>query len=213
MLFIGDVHGKTDKYLDIVNNTDQFSIQLGDFAFNYDCFAALKEPNKHFMIHGNHDNIDILNLDPPSNFLGKFGTVKIEGYDITFCSGAFSIDKVWRIQNFYMTGQKSFWDGEELSWKEGVDFLTHFAKIKPEIVATHSCPQEVSKLIGNPETLRAFGHDPETFKTSTQSLLQQAFELHRPALWVHGHMHIDYRMTIKGTEFVGLGELSTYVID
>ena len=78
---------------------------------------------------------------------------------------------------------------------------------------THTCPQEIAKLIGRPGALRNFGFNPETFTTNTQLALQSCFEAHQPKLWIYGHFHQDIAFEYKGTLFVCLDEFQSMDFD
>lgn len=64
--FIGDVHGKFNKYIDILkNNNYNISIQVGDFGIG---FADIEYPTElgsnNFFIRGNHDNPHVCKNHP-----------------------------------------------------------------------------------------------------------------------------------------------------
>jgi len=200
--FLGDVHQKYTK-LNAILETKSPVVQVGDLGFFYPKW--LDDYDFRFLA-GNHDNWDVLTTNPPDSYLGRFG---FRQYPIPyfFISGAYSIDYKIRLQQEYTNGQKTFWPNEQLSWKEGIDMLDLYGKIKPEVVVSHTCPREVANIIGNPAVLRAFGYDPATFTTSQQELLQQAFEFHQPRLWVLGHMHQSISINVKNTHFRVLSEL------
>ena len=200
MYFLGDVHQKYTQ-LNAILETNSPIIQVGDLGFFYP--EWLDEYDFRF-IGGNHDQWDILTVDPPKSYLGRFGYLEQE--NIFFISGAFSIDWQYRMQQEYTSGQKTYFSQEQLSWKEGVDMLNLYGKIKPDMVVSHTCPREVANAIGSPGILAQFGFDPTTFTTSTQELLQQAFEIHQPKLWVFGHFHRNRTLTINNTKFVCLAE-------
>ena len=80
LTIIGDCHGKYDKYKEIVNNT-KFSIQLGDFGFNYSILDEI-DPSCHKIVAGNHDNYDKMENYP--HFCGDFGILELNGIEAFF---------------------------------------------------------------------------------------------------------------------------------
>jgi len=199
---IGDVHGNIDKpsskgysYLDLINNAE-YSVQVGDLGFDYSALEGI-DPKKHVVIGGNHDNYDNLS----SHFLGDFGTYKFPGFEFFYIRGALSVDKDRRIQG------TEWWPEEELSYGQGMEAIEAFSQAKPQIVITHDVPTPIihhkkegdDPLITNQMKLRP---------SKTNSILEQAWEAHKPKLWIFGHHHNDWRRNIEGTTFICLGELS-----
>ena len=69
-------------------------------------------------------------------------------------------------------------------------------------MATHDVPDQVVRRIVGPRAKYS-----NFYKSLTCQALDNFFEIHRPAVWLHGHHHISYREAYGGTEFIGLGEL------
>lgn len=208
MLIIGDVHGKYKEYLAITDKVDA-SIQIGDLGYQ-NHLVEFKHKN-HKFITGNHDNHETdYNL---KNCLGRFGFTKLKGFKFFFVSGGFSIDKKFR-QNAHFTGKwpKTYFENEELSYKECNDCLDLYTKTRPEIVLSHEAPRSIVNRFTNQDILANYGFNPSTFTTSTSELLSQMFEIHQPKLWIFGHYHRSWREIINGTQFILLDELETVEI-
>lgn len=189
MILIGDVHGKFNEYLRIIQD-EESSIQLGDFGVGFPKYRPFNIPEQHRFIRGNHDNPDVCRQHP--NYLGEFGYTD---KDIFFVSGAYSIDKDWRIEGV------SWWNDEELSYTQGQECIDLYKKIKPKIMVSHDCPESLCSS--------QFCEHKEMIKTRTGQFLQMMFEYHSPKLWVFGHYHTSFKKVIGGTEFVCLAELET----
>lgn len=187
MLFIGDVHGLSDTYFDIINGTDEPTIQVGDMGIGFTDYPESWNPKDKF-IRGNHDNPSLCRAHP--NYLGEFGLTK-EG--IFYFSGAISIDKAYRVEG------KSWWPDEELSWSQCVSAISLYEKVKPEIVVSHDSP--MSSWLPSHHKLD---------RTRTNQCLAEMLSIHRPSLWVHGHHHIRYKLNYQGCTFVGLPECGTF---
>jgi len=188
-LVIGDIHGKTDEYLKIINRC-QSSIQLGDYGFSYDSFKEI-DPKFHVFFAGNHDNFDIVDSCP--NYLGRFGYTSFNGISFFFVGGAYSIDQWARTEG------KSWWKKEELSYKESSKCLDEYVKCQPDIVLSHDCPGIVSAAMFN-----------KTDRTRTRQLLGEMFARWKPRYWLFGHWHESKRVEINGTKFICLAELETF---
>ena len=84
--------------------------------------------------------------------------------------------------------------------------------VQPQLVITHEAPTVVMEKIANPQILKGFGF-PEGWKSNTQQLLQQMYEVYQPQIWVHGHIHVGRRNQIDNTLFISLQELGYVDID
>jgi len=198
---ISDVHGKYDKYLDVVADCD-YSVQLGDFGFEYGCLNQLSQ-DRHKICLGNHENYD---HRPTGYDLGDYGIATLGSHEFFYVRGGFSLDLQSRIQHEQITGVKSWWSNEQLSVKECEDCLELYNREKPDVVMSHSCPAEISNIIGMPGFLRSFGWS-EDMTTQTQHLLQFMFEDWQPKIHIFGHMHRNWEQTINGTKFICINEL------
>ena len=206
---IGDVHGKYREYCKVAQGAE-FSLQLGDMGFNYGVMDFEKKffklsDDKHKFFGGNHDNYDT--YDKVESALGHWGSYELGSVNFFFIRGAYSIDKVSRQCHYQQTHSKIWWEAEELNYTEANKCVHEYAQVRPDLVITHACPFSVAKIVGNPEVLRLFGHDPDTFQTNTQRLLQACFEIHQPKQWYYGHFHINRKTELKGTKFRCIDEL------
>ena len=93
---IGDLHGKYKRYHEIIREKDRhpYTVQLGDFGFNYETLLNV-DPKNHVFVGGNHDNYEKVKNVP--NYLGDFGQmVNFNGLDFFYYRGAYSIDRQYR---------------------------------------------------------------------------------------------------------------------
>lgn len=182
MRFIGDVHGKMDKYRAIALEGG-ISIQLGDFGAGFVSLPNM--PDGHRFIRGNHDSPDVCRQSP--NWI-------IDGCSedgMFFLGGAHSIDKHRRIPGV------SWWEDEELSYGELERIIDDYAKERPEVVISHTCPLTViSDLFG----ARPIG-------SRTEQAMSAMLDVHKPDLWIFGHWHKSVNKVIDGTRFICLAEL------
>lgn len=207
---VGDVHGKRTQYLELVkqaNAQGMHTLQVGDLGFSYEYNRLLaddsfdKERNKFFM--GNHDCYSMAS-DVTSFCLGDYGQVTMNGVSFFFVRGAFSIDKKYR-----KVGLDWFYE-EELPLSEFDKVLELYLQHKPDMVVSHDCPDSVGhdNVLKRPEVLLEFGHDPSTFWTNTQMLLQKMLNEHKPKYWYFGHYHKNWESEFRGTKFRCLAELA-----
>lgn len=208
---IGDLHGKYSKYLDIIKNYE-YSIQVGDFGFNYRCLDQI-DPLRHIFIPGNHDNYDALFHIP--HYRGDFGQLfKLsESFNPFFIRGAFSIDGEYRRQAEMAGGPKTWWKEEELTRQQMELCVAQYEKTKPQLVVSHDCPLSISRRFSNSPILKNYGFDPETFQTNTGLLLEELFRIHQPRMWIFGHHHKHYDEVVNGCRFVCLRELEVLEIE
>jgi len=215
---ISDVHGKRPQYLKLVekaNAEGMYTLQLGDLGFAYEYRRLLENENFNTDMNkffgGNHDAYNLLcnrlgnsSLPSLSSFcLGDYGSVNLNGVSLFFVRGAFSIDKKYRSIGI------DWFPEEELDSLEFDAVIDAYKAAKPELVVTHDCPDSVGhdNVLKNPDVLREFGFNPNTFSTRTQVLLQRLFTAHQPQKWVFGHYHKNWTSTVNGTEFQCLDEL------
>lgn len=194
-------------------------------------------PTHHKLLPGNHDNYSIRQvhsidphaaqvLDPygkyvvnhgivytythlPENFIGNYGVWKVPetkpggayGDSIFFVRGAWSIDFAYR------TLGRDIWVNEELTQEEFERAIQLYAEIKPSIVVTHTCPQEVEKHL-----ILGFS-DGRPIKTRTGDGLQRMYEIHKPKLWIFGHHHQEFDRIMDGCRFVCLDEMAFLCFD
>jgi predicted phosphodiesterase len=198
---ISDVHGKFQQYEKLTKTCDE-SIQVGDMGFDYSYLNKHIDPKKHKFFKGNHDLYTEHQDAKPHHLLKDFGM--IDEYPIFIIRGAWSIDWLYRTPGF------DWFENEELSENEFDQCLEEYKKAKPNIVLSHTCPQEVKlDILDNCDTL-SNGKD---YLTRTELRLQDMFDYHRPHLWIFGHWHIKYNKNFNGTKFLCTPELGYVDID
>lgn len=203
MLFIGDVHGKFDRYKKIIKNHPK-TIQVGDMGVGFyrmigsdrkaernPPFDAMAKGNHRF-IRGNHDN-------PKACRQQKFWIPDghVEG-DMMFIGGADSIDKAYRIEGL------SWWRDEQLDYAQWCDCFDKYMDHKPRIMVTHDCPYTIYWHLHD----RVF----DTLDDRTSQSFDLFWRYHKPELWIFGHHHKSFDKVIDGTRFVCLDELETMEI-
>jgi hypothetical protein len=207
--FIGDVHGKYDRYKRLIAGVPQ-SIQVGDMGVGFrrwphgearpnppfDAMAA----GDHRFIRGNHDNPRVCKNQ---RFWITDGHIE-DG--MMFIGGAVSTDKeeAQRVEDY------SWWPDEELSTTELNALVDKYIETKPRIMVTHDCPEEVASIIGT--RVPAIGMNKLSVPSRTRLALQEMWVSHYPNLWIFGHYHMSFdhvlhRGTKVGTRFVCLSEL------
>lgn len=193
--FIGDVHGKYQQYKTLIKSTPN-TIQVGDMGIGFrrwphgefssnPPYDAMVETNARF-IRGNHDNPDVCARH--TQWIPD-GTIQD---DVMFIGGAFSIDRIYRNEDF------NWWKNEELNEEVFLRLLEIYNTSKPTVMVTHDCPLSVIPMMHS--------HHWDD-KSITQVSLQKMLEAHKPKLWVYGHHHKSFDMVIEGTRFVCLAEL------
>ena len=196
MIFIGDVHGKWDKYFSLLETIKDKSIQLGDFGMGFHP-TPLPWNKKHVFIRGNHDNPDICRKH--SNYLGEYGITE-DG--IFYVGGAFSIDKQYRLNYQAVTGKQVWWANEQIDKKYHAEILYLYDKEKPKIVATHDCPACIRKQLSDVK---------DQFKNDTSDILfEKMFKIHKPKLWIFGHYHKSAKIILDKITFICLNELERF---
>jgi hypothetical protein len=206
--FIGDVHGKTDRYQKILRQkfVGQRTFQVGDMGIGFKGVPGLHKDimtsGDHKWIRGNHDD--------PEKCKGLYGYMGDYGYlpedKLFFLGGAYSIDYAWRVPGV------SWWAGEENSMEQLQKAIDLFIEVKPEYVVSHDCPSRISEYMLQ-VVIPGFRNEKlECMHSRTAAALQQMLDIHMPKEWVFGHYHIDQSFTWRGTKFTCVSELSTYTI-
>jgi predicted phosphodiesterase len=198
LVILGDVHGKYRRLHEILRKKNKYPriVQVGDFGFDYATLDNISV-NQFVFFGGNHDNYDKINSCP--NNLGDYGYVEnFGGCSFFFIRGAYSIDKMYRTIGI------DWWKNEELDATNFENALALYSSIKPNIMLTHDCPLDMYDYLLEPWQQR--------FNNRTSYFLQQCFEVHQPKLWVFGHFHKSFDMTLKGTYFKCVNELEIYKI-
>jgi len=194
---IGDVHGKYKRYHEIIREKDrhEYTIQIGDFGLNNYNTLDNVDYNKHRIILGNHDNPDLAKQYP--HFNGDYGyTVNFNGFDYFWYRGAYSIDKEWRTAGY------NWFFNEEVSIDQFIKARELYRDIKPDIMITHDCPQDI--------VLQMLKPGDRVFENNTSWALQELFNIHQPKMWFFGHWHKSRQIQHGNTKFICLDELETY---
>jgi hypothetical protein len=194
---IGDVHGKYKRYHEIIREQDRhpYTIQLGDFGFDYSTLDNV-DPKNHKFIGGNHDNYDKVIVVP--HYLGDFGYTTLNDVDFFYYRGAWSIDQIYRTIGI------DWWEQEQVNIEGFMKARELYRQIKPDIVLTHDCPESVTPYLLPPGS--------RIFQQNTGWALQELFNIHQPKRWFFGHYHRSWNMNISGTDFRCLNELETELL-
>lgn len=200
----GDCHNKINELLSIIPENGVM-LQIGDLSFQYDFLDSVSS-NKFRFFCGNHDNIDKAYNYP--HCLGKFGYHLFGGVAFFHLSGAFSIDWQMRIKHEQKTGEKVWWENEQLSYKELEQALEMYSQIKPDLVIAHDAPRSVVRKVFDGNILKGFGYDPDTFTTHTSEALETMINIHKPKTFIHGHYHKNVKTIIDDVEYICLDELN-----
>lgn len=195
MIIIGDVHGKLAEYKKIID-TCESSICVGDFGFQYEWDWYLKNVANssvgfHYINPGNHDFGPY--MSDKSISLGNYS--QFWKQNIFTVRGAFSIDKVYRMQD------RDWFSNEELTYQEGLEAFDVYCEMKPKIVISHDCPQFIRE-----SWFKIYD------KSNTSNLLQAMWEEHEPEIWIFGHHHKSKSELLGNTMFRCLAELETIEI-
>ena len=193
---IGDVHGKYSNYLKLIQNVD-FSIQLGDFGFDYSVLDEKISPEIHKILGGNHDNYERQTdqfIKQTPHFLKDFGILEVPQIgQIFYVRGGFSIDYKNRQIGI------NWWPDEEVSQSVAMQIIDLYKETKPTLMISHECPANINNFVSN------FSDIKPSF---TSLLLQELYDMHQPDVWFFGHHHKDWIKHIGNTEFNCLNELS-----
>ena len=193
--FIGDVHGEFDEYTRIVAGSPQgHSIQLGDFGLGF-VDPPKMWPNDRF-IRGNHDNPELAKNHPNWIPDGSFD----EQHSMYFIGGGLSIDQSRRVEG------KTWWRDEELSFDELYTIFDRVLELKPRIIVSHCCPNNVQ--------LTLFPNNAKKYYPSrTAQLFQSIFDVYQPEMWIFGHFHENKNEMFGNTRFICRGELKYIDLD
>lgn len=204
---IGDLHGNVPTWLNLTKNVE-YSLQIGDFGFDKDWKELEKlgidkenvlyrDPSKHLILPGNHDCYPV--AKQVKNYLGDYGVFSFPNNpEFFFVRGAYSVDKARRIKDI------SWWEEEELTYKQCLGCLELYEKVKPKIVISHDAPWKAVQKIYAKENIRPmFGN--EKIPSRTEQLLTQMLSAHVPQKWYFGHHHIHSSIEHLGCKFYCTG--------
>lgn len=201
MLLVGDVHSLFYDYKRKVQNSGvKTSLQLGDFGLGFpnglDHVDMSDVEGIHLFIRGNHDNPSVCRVD--KCYAGDYGVLEgsfIDGFfdKLFFISGAWSIDREWRIENV------SWWSDEQLSYEELSKAIDKYEDVKPEIICAHECPTFVLHRL----------YSSNFIPSRTSQALEQMINIHKPSYFFFAHHHFSWRKEINGCWYICLDELET----
>jgi Icc-related predicted phosphoesterase len=195
---IGDLHGKYEKYHRILSRTEEnpYTLQIGDFGFKYDTLKNV-DHTKHLILPGNHDNYDT--CYKYRHFLQDYGyMINFNNIDFFYYRGANSIDKQYRTIGI------DWWDNEEVKIEGFMKARELYRDIKPEVMITHDCPQDIALQMLKP--------GQRVYENITSWALQELYNIHQPKLWFFGHWHQSRQIQHGNTKFICLNELETYTL-
>lgn len=191
MRFIGDVHGKFAQYERLRSSCSE-SVQIGDMGVGFRGSKGQEPPLVfgHRYIRGNHDNPKWCQSD-----MAWIPDGHVEN-DMMFVGGALSIDRAHRTEGL------DWWADEELSIEELNILVDKYVDIRPRIMVTHECPEEVAAIVAGGSS-KMFTQ----FSSRTRQAFQSMWSAHSPELWVFGHWHKSFDQMANGTRFICLAEL------
>ena len=194
---VGDIHGKYKRMHEIIREKDkhEYIVALGDVGFDYGTLFNV-DPDKFKIIGGNHDHYDRIIHIP--HYLGDFGYSCLNGVNFFYYRGAYSIDRQYRTIGI------DWWEQEQVTIDQFMKARELYREIKPDIVLTHDCPDEVS--------LKILDRNQRKYENLTGWALQELFNIHQPKKWRFGHYHKSWNMNISGTDFRCLNELETELL-
>lgn len=200
---IGDTHGEWELYhqtaTDAVNHGVERTIQVGDFGVGFsgpywhDRADEFAWDGTHRFIRGNHD-------DPArcKKMAGWIPDGRVEN-DVMFIGGAWSIDHMYR------TPGVTWWEDEELSIEALYHMIDVYSMVKPRVMITHDCPQEVSTPMFIQSGLALFKGNAKTIPTRTGMAFNTMLSIHQPDEWYFGHWHHSMQYKYGRTMFQCLG--------
>ena len=198
---LGDIHSKYSGYLNLIKEAE-YSIQLGDFGFNYDILESV-DSNKHRVILGNHETVHTDNngelIKSCEHILDNFGVIKTNSNipDMFYIRGGHSIDK------FYRTEGVDWFKDEELTYFQMLKAVEYYAINKPKIVISHETPASMIPYVANPN----FNH-LKLKPSATAIMLEEMYRIHQPDFWFHAHYHLNKWYKPDHTNFFCIDELS-----
>jgi len=201
---IGDIHGEWELYHQTATDAINFggcerTIQVGDFGVGFagpywhDRADEFHWDGTHRFIRGNHDD--------PARCKKMAGWIQdglIED-DVMFIGGAWSID--WQLR----TEGVSWWADEELSMEQLYRMIEIYDQVRPRVMITHDCPQEVSTAMFIQTGLALFKGNAKTIPTRTAMAFSTMFDIHQPDEWYFGHWHNTMQYKHGRTMFHCLG--------
>ncbi len=121
-----------------------------------------------------------------------------------FIGGGVSVDKAFRVEDY------SWWPDEELSIAELNELTDKYIAVKPRIMVTHDCPEEVAVEMAR---IANRSYNKLDWPSRTRQALQSMWSAHSPEIWLYGHWHTAFDHALRGTRFICLPELAHVDID
>ena len=199
MRFVGDIHGKVERFTKVCEGIDYPIVQVGDFGYGFfdhptrqyiDSFME-SNPNVRF-IRGNHDDPE---LCKSLSWCIPDGTYD-EVNGIMYIGGAQSYDREIRKANGY-----KWWPDEQCSFMDLYEFHNVYNTVKPRIMVTHDAPESISYQM----FLAQWGKVKDSSRTA--QAFDAMIEVHKPDMWIFGHWHENKRFNYRGCEFICIAEL------
>jgi hypothetical protein len=182
ILICGDIHGRFGYFKRVLEQEKpDLAICLGEWGYWLQCWPdmkAIKPKCPVYWIDGNHERFDMLNRRTsdeiaPNIFYKPRGTVElINGKNVLFMGGAFSIDYKYRTVGF------DYFPDDELVTQADINKIPKGVKV--DIVCSHTAPNMFSIL------------DPERekmFPDQSRYYLDIVLKKYQPAQWWMAHWH------------------------
>jgi len=132
------------------------------------------------------------------HFLGDYGYTSLNRVEFFYYRGAYSIDRQYRTVGI------DWWEDEQVSIDQFMKARELYRQVKPKLVITHDCPQNIAIQMLNP--------GDRVYENTTGWALQELLNIHEPELWIFGHWHRSRTIQYGNTKFICLDELETYDI-
>ncbi len=201
---IGDIHGGWELYHQTATDAINFggcerTIQVGDFGVGFagpywhDRADEFHWDGTHRFIRGNHDK-----PEKCKEMVGWIQDGRIED-DVMFIGGAYSIDHMFRTEG------TSWWPDEELSIEALYHMIDVYEQVKPRVMITHDCPQDVAKEMFVQSGLAIGGQQAKLIRTKTGTAFNTMMAIHQPEAWYFGHWHHSMQYKYGRTMFQCLG--------
>lgn len=190
--------------------------QAGDYGFLYtsNFVKDVEESCEEYGIEiifcdGNHDNHDLLNslprddggfgvLSPHVRFAPRAHRWSVWGKTFMALGGAESVDKAWR------TPMVDWWPTERLHPSEAQRAVSGGPV---DVMLAHDCPSRVPiPGITRANGLRYFPEEALRRADEHRDVFRKIVDQVNPAVYVHGHYHVDYGWVDPktNTRYIGL---------
>lgn len=190
LLFIGDIHGDLTILRELKKRVDNSYpleiIQVGDFGYwpGIDQQWFGNYPWKVYFIDGNHEYFPMLNYATVTElhknlfYVPRGSVLNIDGYEIGFMGGGFSVDFRYRKEGF------DWFRAEEVLESD----INKLRDKKLDILVTHTPPTNIILRNFGPLVKQHWGLRPNDMDTSAPRIERLWGELGFPPM-ICGHMH------------------------